>query len=100
MTIEAEPVIALLLAVPNWPAVAIDPAWEAPLSLSLATFKLRYALPVKSVVYIIVLAQLYARSNRRDSVCSVCSFAGFRGLGWRRWRRKRAFVALNETTDS
>src|SRR2546421_418044 len=101
MTIEAEPVITLLLAMPNWPAELIDPAWGASLPLSLATFKLRYALPVKPIVCIIVLAQLYARSNRRNSICSVYSFcfAGFRRLGWRRWRRKRAFIARNETME-
>jgi hypothetical protein len=58
MAVPAKPVVLLVLAVPDGPAVAVDPAFQltATIALNLAPLKVRHTLKIKPVVIIVVVA--------------------------------------------
>jgi hypothetical protein len=58
MAVPAKPVVLLVLAVLDGPAVAVDPAlWPtATIALNLAPLKVRQTLKIKPVVVIVVVA--------------------------------------------
>jgi hypothetical protein len=58
MAVPAKPVVLLVLAVPDSPAVAVDPAFwpTATIALKLAPLKVRHTLEIKPVVIVVVVA--------------------------------------------
>jgi hypothetical protein len=57
MAVPAKPVVLLVLAVPDGPAVAVDPAFwpTATIALNLAPLKVRHTLKIKPVVIVVVV---------------------------------------------
>jgi hypothetical protein len=57
MAVLAKLVVLLVLAVPDSPAVAVDPAFwpTATIALKLASLKIRHTLKIKPVVIIVVV---------------------------------------------
>jgi hypothetical protein len=66
MAVPAKPVVLLVLAVPDGPAVAVDPAFwpTATIALNLAPLKVRHTLKIKPVVIVVVVVVAVVREVR------------------------------------